>query len=426
MNWIDGFWFIAGAMCGFGVAFLLFRGGRAQPTAGAPAGATSGWSRWSVLAGAGGLVVVVGLYLWLGHPELIGTPVPQGAPPHAGATAPAAGEAAGGAGGGSMDAAVAGLEARLAQGKGSDADWNLLAQSYEFLGRSADAALARKKQLPATRTPVAAPAATGRAPDAATLELINEANTARRARNYAAARDTYVKLVASGAMTADTWADYADVTASLKGGSLAGEAGKYITEALKIDPHHPKALWLQGSMQHEAGRYAEALATWERLAAVLDPASSDAKLIAANIAEDRRLSGVGAGSAGAGSAKPAVAAAASGAVLSGEITIADALKARASAGQPLFIFAKAVGQPGPPVAVLRTTTGQWPLRFRLDDSLAMMPTRTLSTAGKVTVEARISRSGQAIAAAGDLQGASGAIDPKGAGALRIVIDRVVN
>jgi len=426
MNWISGFWLLAGAMCGFGAAFLLLRGGRSQPSA----AAATGRSRWTVLAGLGGLAVVVGLYLWLGHPELVGNAPPQAASPaampHAGATPPSAADASSGGGGGSMDAAVAGLETRLAEGKGSDADWNLLAQSYEFLGRSADAALARKKQLPATRTQVATPgAATARAPDAATLKLINDANVARRARNYAAARDIYVKLAARGSMTADTWADYADVTASLKGGSLSGEAEKYITEALKVDPHHPKALWLQGSMQHEAGRYAEALATWERLAAVLDPNSSDAKLIAANIAEDRRLSGLG--TAGA---KPAAVAAGvakgAGVVLSGEITVADALKARAAAGQPLFIFAKAVGQPGPPVAVLRTTTGQWPLRFKLDDSLAMMPTRTLSTAGKVTVEARISRSGQAIAAAGDLQGATGVIDPKAAGALRIVIDRVVN
>ena len=65
-------------------------------------------------------------------------------------------------------------------------------------------------------------------------------------------------------------------------------------------------------------------------------------------------------------------------------------------------------------------------RFRLDDSLSMMPTRTLSSAGKVTIEARISKSGQAVAAAGDLQGASAVLDPRSAGSLRIVIDRVVN
>jgi cytochrome c-type biogenesis protein CcmH len=87
--------------------------------------------------------------------------------------------------------------------------------------------------------------------------------------------------------------------------------------------------------------------------------------------------------------------------------------------------AKVPDQPGPPVAVLRTTTGQWPLRFKLDDSLSMMPTRLLSGADKVTVEARISKSGQALPTAGDLLGSSSLIDPKAGKPLRILIDRVV-
>ena len=432
MTWTNVIGFAAGALCGLAAAFLVQRARGADRAARAVADG-AGWPRWALPAAITGLVVVVGLYLWLGRPELIGgVPAPV-VMPHAGAAASDASDApaAAGAAAGSMDAAVAGLEARLAGGKGSDADWTLLAQSYEFLGRSADAELARRKQLPARRTQVATPGAAPavRTADAATLKLINDANAARRARNYGAARDAYVKLAARGAMTADSWADYADVTASLAGGSLAGEAGKYVTEALRLDPQHPKALWLQGSMLHESGRYAEAIASWERLAAVLDPDSSDARLIAANIAEDRRLAGVtGAGPQPPGTDKSAggAQAAAAGVVISGEVTIADALKSRVAAGQALFVFAKAVDQAGPPVAVLRTTTGQWPLRFRLDDSLSMMPTRTLSSAGKVTIEARISRSGQAVAAAGDLQGASAVVDPRTAGTLRIVIDRVVN
>jgi cytochrome c-type biogenesis protein CcmH len=153
------------------------------------------------------------------------------------------------------------------------------------------------------------------------------------------------------------------------------------------------------------------MAAWQQLAAVLDPASSDAKLIAANIEEDRRLAG------GAGTAPVSV---------SGEITLGDALRSRAATGLTLYIVAKSVDQPGMPVAVLRTTTGQWPFRFKLDDSLALMPGRALSGAGRVTVEARISKSGLATPTAGDLAGTSGVIDPKAGRPLHIVIDRVVN
>ena len=48
-----------------------------------------------------------------------------------------------------MNAAIASLQARLGKGGGSADDWELLAKSYEFLGRPADADKARAHQLPA-------------------------------------------------------------------------------------------------------------------------------------------------------------------------------------------------------------------------------------------------------------------------------------
>ncbi len=47
-----------------------------------------------------------------------------------------------------MNAAVVSLQKRLASGGGSAADWELLAKSYEFLGRPAEAGQARAHQLP--------------------------------------------------------------------------------------------------------------------------------------------------------------------------------------------------------------------------------------------------------------------------------------
>ncbi len=47
-----------------------------------------------------------------------------------------------------MAAAVASLQRRLAKGGGNADDWELLAKSYEFLHRPADAAQARAHQLP--------------------------------------------------------------------------------------------------------------------------------------------------------------------------------------------------------------------------------------------------------------------------------------
>jgi cytochrome c-type biogenesis protein CcmH len=105
--------------------------------------------------------------------------------------------------------------------------------------------------------------------------------------------------------------------------------------------------------------------------------------------------------------------------------VADSLKGRIPAGLTLFIVAKSVNSAGPPVAIIKTATGSWPLQFQLDDSQAMVPTRKLSTAGQVTIEARTSRTGQAMPAAGDFQGVTPQFDPALGKPVRVVIQRVI-
>jgi cytochrome c-type biogenesis protein CcmH len=136
-------------------------------------------------------------------------------------------------------------------------------------------------------------------------------------------------------------------------------------------------------------------------------------------------------SAGAASAAPITGAASgavaggSGTAVSGEVSLAPALSAKATAGETLFIVAKSVDAPGIPVAVLRGSVGNWPLKFTLDDSQSMMPGRNLSSAGRVTIEARISHKGQPLPAAGDLQGSTGVINPADHRPLKILIDHIV-
>jgi cytochrome c-type biogenesis protein CcmH len=77
-----------------------------------------------------------------------------------------------------------------------------------------------------------------------------------------------------------------------------------------------------------------------------------------------------------------------------------------------------------PLAVLRTTAGELPRNFTLDDSMAMAPAARLSGASEVVVEARISKTGSATPSPGDLQGDSGVVKP-GAHDVSIVIDQIV-
>jgi cytochrome c-type biogenesis protein CcmH len=344
------------------------------------------------------------LYAWLGSP-------PEGtAPVH-----PVSGEASSSAPG-SMEEATARLATRLAASGGTAADWELLAKAYEFLGRAGDARAARLKEAAAGASDspaVATLAATPSPPslDTAAMRDLAKADKLRRARDYAGACRIYAQLAQRGLLTSAAWADYADAAGSRQGGSLKGEPGRYIDEALRLDPKQPKALWLRASLEHEQHRESQALADWRELARVLPPDSPDQRIVAANIAEAERIGGV----------LPAP----PEARIVGTVELARSLAPQVPPGATLFIYAKEPGAAGPPLAVLRVRADHWPVEFALDDDNAMIPGRTLSGASSVQLEARISRSGEALPQAGDFVGTAAEVDPRAGHPVRIPIDHTI-
>ena len=75
------------------------------------------------------------------------------------------------------------------------------------------------------------------------------------------------------------------------------------------------------------------------------------------------------------------------------------------------LFARAAEGPRMPLAILRLPAGNWPASFQLDDSQAMSPELKLSGFAQVVVQARVSRSGQALPQSGDLIGQTAALKP---------------
>ena len=90
----------------------------------------------------------------------------------------------------------------------------------------------------------------------------------------------------------------------------------------------------------------------------------------------------------------------------------------------VFVFARAANGSRMPLAVQRAQVKDLPLAFKLDDSMAMAPGMTLSSAPQLTVGARISKSGTAIAQPGDLSGEITGVAP-GANNVAIRIGTVV-
>jgi len=217
-------------------------------------------------------------------------------------------------------------------------------------------------------------------------------------------------------------ADYADVLAMTQGRRLAGKPAELAKRALALDPDHKKALALVATAAMEARDFDGALALWKRLGAQFSPDSEDARQVTAIIAEVEGLKGGTASPPLTGGARSRAAAVAGG-TIAGRVDVAPGLASKVALTDTVFIFARAAEGSRMPLAILRVPAKQLPMDFRLDDSMGMAGAK-LSEAKTVVVEARISKSGNAIPQAGDLSGKSAAVSP-GASSVNVLIDQVV-
>jgi cytochrome c-type biogenesis protein CcmH len=251
------------------------------------------------------------------------------------------------------------------------------------------------------------------------------------ARSYAAlgrfpdAVRAYEHLAKIAPGDASVYANWADALGMAQGRSLAGRPLELVRHALEIDPKEPKALALAGTAALDAGDLQKALGYWTVLQGELAPDSDGRKQVDAVIAEvEERAKAEGRPLAAAATAPaPSSSSAAAGAV-AGSVSVAPKLAARVDPSSTLFVFARAEHGPRIPLAVVRASAAQLPLAFRLDDSQAMTPDMQISRAKAVRVEARISRSGNAMPQPGDLTGVSAVVKP-GARGVKVVIDSVV-
>jgi cytochrome c-type biogenesis protein CcmH len=252
-------------------------------------------------------------------------------------------------------------------------------------------------------------------------------------RRFGEAVPAYARATELQPNNPDLLADYADAVAATQQTANNPKSMALIERALNADPKHFKSLALSGSAAFDRGDYAVAIAQWQKIAVQLPPDSELAPRVQAMIADARaKLAGNDAAPAPAApstrvaAAPPAASAAkpAAGTSVSGTVTLDPALAAQASPGDSVFVFARAANGSRMPLAVQRAQVKDLPLAFKLDDSMAMAPGMTLSSASQLTVGARISKSGTAIAQPGDLSGETTGVTP-GANNVAIRIGTVV-
>lgn len=281
----------------------------------------------------------------------------------------------------------------------------------------------------------------GQAPDANAWALL--ARTQAGLQRWADADRSLQRALALQPDQVDWLADRADILGLVGTPGASTEAARLVERALRLNPDHPKALALAGGAAWERQDMAAAEAHWRRARSQVPDGSS----FAANL--DRSLQAVAeqrgalkapqaqvtAPLAAPEAAPVAAPVAAPAAVLMGRIELASALQSRLQPGDTLFITARAApsatagAAPASrmPLAVIRRPATAQASDFRLDDALAMSPGHSLSShfgqKTPVVVEARISRSGQALPQPGDLLGRS-AVFTASAQGVRVLIDRV--
>lgn len=317
-----------------------------------------------------------GLYRAIGRPDALSHAVP------AATVAVMPGAADGQKTSMDMDAAIASLRAKLDRNPADPDGWLLLGRAYQSVGRNDEGGKAFGKAYEL-------------APERPDIEI------------------AYAESIA---LTSPTR-------------RIDGKPLQMIRHAMRSDPENQDGLWLIGMSDYQNGRYAEAIASWEKIRKQLGPDSdvleSVNNMIGDAQAHLRGNPATGTATAAASRAGGADAGAADGPSLRVRVALGKTRQEQVSPGDTVFVFAKAIGGPQMPLAIRRLQVSELPATVELTDADAMMPDMRLSKFERVTVTARISRTGDASPRSGDLQSAAVAAAAGQGEAIELSIDRVL-
>ena len=241
--------------------------------------------------------------------------------------------------------------------------------------------------------------------------------------NFREASAAFEKLSVLIPNDADVLADYADALAMSQGRSFAGKPKELMQLALKTDPTQWKALAMAGSEAFDRKDYQTAIDYWQRLQSTAPADSPVASQVQGGIDQARALAG-GAVDTPTKKGSDVARGAPAGRSVSGTVTLSPSLQSKVRPEDSVFVFARPADGSRMPVAVVRARVSELPLRFTLDDSRAMAPTAKISGHEDVIVTARVSRSGNAIPASGDLESGTDKVKV-GSQGIAVTIDRAV-
>ncbi len=219
---------------------------------------------------------------------------------------------------------------------------------------------------------------------------------------------------------------------------IQGPARKRLQQALKIDPHNQRGLWLMGISDYQAGHFVDAALTWRRLQVLLPPSGDVANAVTRQIAmanaraagktqaqAEALLQPSSAADSASANADAGDAGDAAAPQIQVKVSLLPSLRGKVKGDDTLFVYARAASGSAMPLAVKRLKVSDLPATVTLTDAMSMTAGDTLASATSVILTARVSRSGQATPHAGDLEGQAGPLRVGPHAAASIVIDRTL-
>ncbi len=267
-------------------------------------------------------------------------------------------------------------------------------------------------------------------------------------KEYSKSSQSFAEALKMSPDNAVLMLERAEVLALLNNRQFVPEARKLILHAIRLKPNNVSAIWFAGVAEFQAGSYRKSIAYLTRLAKTNAISNKNVRLtITSYVTEARKklmAQGISmpaldamaaikkinnyvvpAKTAAANSVAQSKSKSIQAAVLHIRVRISDKVKQQFKGSADVFVYAKARQGPRMPLAVKRMKLSQFPATVVLDDSMAMMQGMNISAFGQVVVSARVTRSGSAIARAGDYIGTAEVNDVHTDKIINITINKVV-
>lgn len=191
--------------------------------------------------------------------------------------------------------------------------------------------------------------------------------------------------------------DFAEVLALQNNGQWQGRPSELLQTALTLDANAQKTLWFVGVAAVQRADYVSALNHWQHLLMQIPLAETEKRqLLQKQITNLQAAIQNGTSTLSASPTEPVN--------LTVQVNLSPDFQSLVKPTDTVFIYARALGGPPMPLAIVKKTVADLPLTVTLNQSNAVISNTQLADFKEITLIARVAKSGQVIPQTGDLQG----------------------